>query len=135
MSVNELSFCVLVSLAPPADVQICHNEEKISWRQCGWDERSRALSYVVYMRESDSKDWRKVTEEHVDRKNNFCILCPFKNMKDHTLYTFKIVARNEKGESEPVETEQLMKKSSMFIYFLQRMKLKYKHEKSIADKP
>lgn len=48
---------------------------------------------------------------HVKEKKSFWIWCPFQRMEDYTLYTFKIVARNENGESEAVETEHVMKKS------------------------
>lgn len=81
---------------PPKPDRITKDSVTLSWRPPRHDGKSKIKGYHLEMRPKGSKDWKRVNDEPI---NNTVHTVP--NLKEGEEYSFRVIAVNEVGLSDP----------------------------------
>lgn len=82
-------------------VDVQRNSITIKWLPPKEDGGSPLTGYLIEKREASSKVWSKV-DKVADFITQYCV----KNLEEKTEYHFRVIAINEVGQSEPLETSE-----------------------------
>lgn len=86
---------------PPKPDRITRNGVTLSWRPPRTDGKSRIKGYYVEMRPKNGKDWKTVNDIPI---NSTVYTVP--SLKEGEEYSFRVVAENEVGRSDPSKPSQ-----------------------------
>ena len=113
IEINYFSFFFLVipsrPMGPLAVTDVQRNSISIKWKPPTDDGGSPLTGYIVEKRPEENKYWSKVEKVNKDT-TELCV----QNLREKTLYHFRVIAENKIGESEPLITKDATMAKSPF---------------------
>lgn len=94
---------------PIVVIDVDRTSIKIKWLPPKDDGGSPVTGYIIEKREASSKSWSKE-----DKVADFVTEYRINNLKEKTEYHFRVIAVNEIGKSEPLETSEATLARSKF---------------------